>query len=223
MANVIFEPVLNAVAEIAVGRPVVVAERVGSGWEGDLVIAAALATPERVAFMVRHTSGFICTTITDDDAERLRLPPMAYVPEERRFSACSVTVDASSGVSTGISARDRALTMRLLAHPGMSPDELSRPGHMVPVRVHHAGVLHRVGRPEAASDLARLAGLGPAAGFGAVVSERRPTAMADLFELRAFCDRSGLPLVSARDVAAYRMRDANALALSRTVNEPRVS
>ncbi|MGH3450322.1 MAG: 3,4-dihydroxy-2-butanone-4-phosphate synthase [Haloechinothrix sp.] len=223
MANVIFEPVLGAVEEIAVGRPVVIAERVGQGWEGDLVIAAALATPTRVAFMVRHTSGFICTTITDDDAERLRLPPMAYVPGERRFATCTVTVDASSGVSTGISARDRALTLRLLADPGTNHEQLTRPGHMVPVRVHHAGVLHRAGRPEAASDLARLAGVGPAVGFGAIVSERQPTAMADLFELRAFCDRNGFPLVSVRDVAAYRMRDANALSLPRTVSEPRVS
>lgn len=220
MANVIFEPVLSAVEEIAAGRPAVVAERVGPGWEGDLVIAAASATQARVAFMVRHTSGFVCTTITDDDAERLRLPPMAYVPEERRFSACAVTVDASNGVSTGISARDRALTMRLLADPGTSPDELTRPGHMVPVRVDRAGVLHRAGRPEAASDLAQLAGLGSAAGFAAIVSERRPTAMADLFELRAFCDEHGLPLVSARDVVAYRMR---ALAPPRTVDEPRAS
>lgn len=206
MVDTMFEPVRSAVDEIAAGRPVVVAEKGESGWEGDLVFAAATATPERVAFMVRHTSGFICTVITDDYAVRLGLPPMAYVLEEGRCAAFSVTVDARDGVGTGISARDRVRTMRLLADPGTHPDELTRPGHMVPVRVHRDGVLHRACRPEAASDLAQLAGLGPAAALCTLVSEREPTAMAGLRELRAYCDQRALPLVSVDDVVTHRLR-----------------
>lgn len=207
MVNTVFEPVQSAIDEIAAGGPVVVAENVGSRWEGDLIIAAATATPEQVAFMVRHTGGFICTTITDDDAMRLGLPPMVYALEEGRCTAFSVTVDARDGVGTGISARDRARTMRLLANPATHPDELTRPGHMVPVRVHRDGALHRARRPEAASDLAQLAGLGPAAALCTLVSQRAPTAMADLPELRAFCDLRALPLVSVDDVVTHRSRE----------------
>lgn len=207
MANVDFDPVQSAIDEIASGGLAVLADATRSTWEGDLVLAAATATAETVAFMVRHTCGFICTAIPDVDAMRLGLPPMAYVLEEGSFSACTVTVDASEGVGTGISARDRARTMRLLADPGTRAEELSRPGHMVPVRVHQSGVLHRAGRPEAAVDLARLAGLGPAAALCTIVSESEPSGMADLLELRRFCDHRGLPLVSVHDVMVYRMRD----------------
>src|SRR5438105_12678760 len=156
-----FSTIDEAVAAVKAGRPVVVVDDADRENEGDLIFAAELATPELLAFMVRHTSGFICAPLTEADADRLELPPMYHTNQDRRGTAYTVTVDAREGVSTGISAADRAHTIRLLADPATSAAELSRPGHVVPLRARKGGVLRRPGHTEAAVDLAELAGLRP--------------------------------------------------------------
>jgi 3,4-dihydroxy 2-butanone 4-phosphate synthase/GTP cyclohydrolase II len=200
------DTVERAVADIAAGRPVVVIDDEDRENEGDLIFAAALATTELVAFMVRYTSGYICVPITEADADRLDLPPMFRINQDRRGTAYTVTVDAREGVSTGISAADRAHTIRMLADPRTSSADLSRPGHIVPLRARDGGVLRRPGHTEAAVDLARLAGLQPAGVLCEVVSEKDPAGMARADELRVFADEHGLCLISIADLIAHRRR-----------------
>jgi len=158
-----FATIEEAIVEIAAGRAVVVVDDEDRENEGDLIFAAQKATPELVAFMVRHTSGYICAPVLETDADRLELPPMYYTNQDRRGTAYTVTVDAREGITTGISAADRAHTLALLANPATQATDLARPGHVVPLRAKPGGVLRRAGHTEAAVDLARLAGLRPAA------------------------------------------------------------
>jgi 3,4-dihydroxy 2-butanone 4-phosphate synthase/GTP cyclohydrolase II len=200
------DPIHKAVAEIAAGRPVVVVDDEDRENEGDLIFAAELATPELVAFMVRYTSGYICVPITDVDADRLDLPPMVRTNQDKRGTAYTVTVDAREGVSTGISAADRAHTIKLLASPHTTSVDLSRPGHIVPLRAKEGGVLRRPGHTEAAVDLATMAGLRPAGVLCEIVSEKDPSDMARAPELREFADKHGLVMISIADLIAYRKR-----------------
>ena len=200
------DPIHKAIAEIAAGRPVVVVDDEDRENEGDLIFAAELATPELVAFMVRYTSGYICVPITDAVADRLDLPPMVRTNQDKRGTAYTVTVDAREGVSTGISASDRCHTIRLLADPETTSADLSRPGHIVPLRAKEGGVLRRPGHTEAAVDLATLAGLRPAGVLCEIVSEKDPAGMAQSSELRAFADEHGLVMISIADLIAYRRR-----------------
>src|SRR6201992_1667889 len=151
-----FDSVERSIADIAAGRPVVVIDDEDRENEGDLIFAAELATPELVAFMVRYTSGYICVAITEGDADRLDLPPMFRVNQDRRGTAYAVTVDAREGVTTGISARDRAHPTRPLAAAETTSADLARPGHVVPLRAKDGGVLRRPGHTEAAVDLSVL-------------------------------------------------------------------
>ncbi len=196
----------RAIDDLAAGRAVLVIDDEDRENEGDLIFAAQLATPELVAFMVRYTSGYICVPITEGDADRLDLPPMFRVNQDRRGTAYTVTVDAREGITTGISASDRAHTIRLLADPATTSADLSRPGHIVPLRARDGGVLRRPGHTEAAVDLARLAGLAPAGVLCEVVSEKDPSGMARADELRTFADEHGLALISIADLIAYRRR-----------------
>ncbi len=196
----------DAIAAVKAGRAVVVVDDEDRENEGDLIVAAELATPELVAFMVRWTSGYVCVALTEDDADRLDLPPMFRVNQDRHGTAYAVTVDAREGVGTGISAADRAHTVRLLADPATAPTQLSRPGHVVPLRAKDGGVLRRPGHTEAAVDLALLAGLRPAGVLCELVSEEDPTRMARAGELRAFADEHELVMVSIADLIAYRKR-----------------
>ena len=194
----------RAVADIAAGKAVVVVDDEDRENEGDLIFAAELATPELVAFMVRYTSGYVCVPLEEADCDRLDLPPMFHTNQDKRGTAYTVTVDAREGVSTGISASDRARTIRLLASPDTSPVDFSRPGHVVPLRAREGGVLRRTGHTEAAVDLARLAGLRPAGVLCEVVSQQDEGDMARFEELRAFSDEHGLALISIADLVAYR-------------------
>ena len=196
----------RALVDLAAGKAVLVIDDEDRENEGDLIFAAQLATPELVAFMVRYTSGYICVPITEANADRLDLPPMFRVNQDRRGTAYTVTVDAREGISTGISASDRAHTIRLLADPATTSADLSRPGHIVPLRARDGGVLRRPGHTEAAVDLARLAGLAPAGVLCEVVSEKDPSGMARADELRTFADAHGLALISIADLIAYRRR-----------------
>jgi len=199
-----FGTIEQAIADVAAGKAVVVVDDADRENEGDLIFGAEMATPELVAFMVRHTSGFICAPLEDADADRLELPPMFHTNQDARGTAYTVTVDARAGVSTGISAADRAHTIRLLADPATHSTDLSRPGHVVPLRARPGGVLRRTGHTEAAVDLARLAGLRPAGVLCEIVND--DGTMARLADLVPFAREHGLTLVSIADLVAYRRR-----------------
>ena len=197
-----FDDIERAIAAIAAGKAVIVVDDEDRENEGDLIFAAEKATPELVAFMVRYTSGYICAPITEEEADRLDLPPMFRTNQDRRGTAYAVTVDASEGVSTGISAADRARTLRLLSSPDTKPTDLSRPGHVVPLRAKAGGVLRRPGHTEAAIDLSVLAGLRPAGVLCEMVNDdgtmqRRP-------DLEKFAAEHGLELITIADLVAYR-------------------
>jgi 3,4-dihydroxy 2-butanone 4-phosphate synthase/GTP cyclohydrolase II len=194
----------EAIAEIAAGRPVVVIDDEDRENEGDLIFAAELATPELVAFMVRYTSGYICVPMTDQDCDRLDLPPM-YEPNQGRLgTAYTVTVDARVGVSTGISAADRAHTIRLLASLDTGPGDLARPGHVVALRARPGGVLRRPGHTEATVDLVVLAGRRPVGVLCELVNDDGTMMRGP--DLERFCAAHGLTLVTIADLIAYRRR-----------------
>lgn len=195
------DPVEEAIADISIGRPVVVVDDEDRENEGDLIFAASKATPELLAFMIRHTSGVICVPMPGDDLDRLDLPPMVKANECRLGTAFAVSVDARSGVSTGISAADRAHTIRLLADPGTQAHDLARPGHLFPLRAVGGGVLARRGHTEAAVDLVRLAGLPPVGVLCELTLD--DGAMMRLPHCRVFASRHRIKLISIDDLSAY--------------------
>jgi len=197
--------VAGAVRELRAGRPVIVIDDPTREDEADLIFAAAHATSELVSFVVRHTSGFLCAAVTDDDADRLDLPPMHHVNEDRHGTAYAVSVDARRGTGTGISAHDRAATLRLLAATDTVAADLTRPGHVVPLRARHGGVLARRGHTEAAVDLMRIAGLTPVAGLCELVSVVDPIRMAHGREVAEFGRQHGLVLISVDDIVEFRL------------------
>lgn len=192
-----------AVAAIGRGEIVVVLDDEGRENEGDLVLAADAVTPEKIAFFVRHTSGLICAVLSEARADELELPLMVARNTESKRTAFAITVDAVAGTTTGISASDRAATIRRLVDPATRAADLARPGHVHVLRARDGGVLRRAGHTEAAIDLARLAGRTPAGVLAEVVSvdglsmARRP-------ELEVFAARHGLLLVTIADLIAYR-------------------
>jgi 3,4-dihydroxy 2-butanone 4-phosphate synthase/GTP cyclohydrolase II len=201
-----FGTIEQAVADLAAGRPVVVVDDADRENEGDLIFAAEHATAELLAFMVRYTSGYICVPLTEADCDRLELPPMYHVNQDKRGTAYTVSVDAREGVGTGISATDRARTVRLLADAASTAADFTRPGHVVPLRAKEGGVLRRPGHTEAAVDLCRLAGLRPAGVLCEIVSQKDVEGMALLDELEVFTAEHGLTLISIADLIAYRRR-----------------
>ncbi|MBO0787088.1 MAG: bifunctional 3,4-dihydroxy-2-butanone-4-phosphate synthase/GTP cyclohydrolase II, partial [Actinobacteria bacterium] len=198
------DTVAQAIAEVAAGRPVIVVDDASRENEGDIIVAASKITPELMAFMIRHTSGVICAPLTGEALDRLHLPLMTAQNTEHMRTAFTVSVDARDGVTTGISAADRARTARMLADSATEPGELVRPGHIFPLRYAEGGVLHRQGHTEAAVDLARLAGLPPAGVLAEVVHD--DGTMARLPALRAFADARGLTLISIAQLIEYRRR-----------------
>jgi 3,4-dihydroxy 2-butanone 4-phosphate synthase/GTP cyclohydrolase II len=193
------ESALRALAE---GRPVIVVDDEDRENEGDIIFAAEHATRELLAFTIRYSSGVVCVSMDDARADALELPPMTAVNEDRKGTAFTVSVDAREGISTGISAADRAHTIRLLADAHTGAAQLSRPGHVFPLRARPGGVLERPGHTEAAVDLAALAGLTPVGVLVEVVND--DGSMARLPELRVFAARHGLALISIADLIAYR-------------------
>jgi 3,4-dihydroxy 2-butanone 4-phosphate synthase/GTP cyclohydrolase II len=199
-----FDPIESAIAAVAAGGIVVVADDEHRENEGDLIMAADAATPDAIAFFVRYTSGVICAALPGDRCDRLELPlmvPPAANADQFR-TAFTVTVDVAAGTTTGISAADRAATLRALAHVDSTPQMFHRPGHIFPLRARPHGVLERPGHTEAAVDLARLAGRGDAGVLCEVTLD--DGRMARLPELQDFARRHGLPLVSIADLIAYR-------------------
>ena len=201
-----FDSIERAVADIAAGKAVVVVDDEDRENEGDLIFAAEKATPELVAFMVRYTSGYLCVPLVGEDCDRLGLPPMYSTNQDKHGTAYTVTVDAKAGIGTGISASDRAATMRLLADPSTGAGDFTRPGHVVPLRALEGGVLRRPGHTEAAVDLARMADLRPAGVICEIVSQKDEGEMARTDELRVFADEHDLALISIADLIAWRRR-----------------
>jgi 3,4-dihydroxy 2-butanone 4-phosphate synthase / GTP cyclohydrolase II len=196
----------RALADLRAGRAVVVVDDEDRENEGDLIFAAETATPELVSFMVRYTSGYICVALTEAECDRLDLPPMHHTNADSFRTAFTVTVDAKAGITTGISAHDRARTIRLLADPDAGRDDFVRPGHVLPLRAREGGVLRRPGHTEAAVDLARLAGLAPAGALCEIVSQKADGEMARGDELRVFAEEHELTLITIADLIAYRRR-----------------
>jgi 3,4-dihydroxy 2-butanone 4-phosphate synthase/GTP cyclohydrolase II len=192
----------TALLELAAGRPVLVVDDEDRENEGDIIFAAEHATRELLAFTIRYSSGVVCVSMDDERADALELPPMTAVNEDRKGTAFTVSVDAREGVSTGISAADRAHTIRMLSGADTRAADLSRPGHVFPLRARPGGVLERPGHTEAAVDLARLAGLTPVGVLVEVVND--DGTMARLPQLREFAAEHRLALVSIADLIAYR-------------------
>jgi 3,4-dihydroxy 2-butanone 4-phosphate synthase/GTP cyclohydrolase II len=200
-----FGTVEQAIEDIRAGKFVLVADDEDRENEGDLVCAAELITPEKVNFMLA-AKGWICLALTPERCEELELVQMSRGNNEAMKTAFTVTIDASPrfGVTTGISASDRATTIRVAVDPSTTPNDLRRPGHLNPLRARPGGVLQRVGHTEAAVDLARLAGLTPAGVICEVLTEdgsaaRRP-------QLEAFADKHGLTFITVAELVAYRLK-----------------
>lgn len=197
--------VTQALSALREGRPVLVTDAADRENEGDVVLAAHQATERWIAWTVRHTSGLLCAPMAPDRAAQLWLTPMVERNEDPRGTAYTVTVDAKTGVSTGISAADRARTLRLLADPSARATDFTRPGHILPLRSRPGGVLERPGHTEASVDLCRLAGLPPVAAIAELVDDdgsmlRAPGA-------QALAHRFGLPTLAIAELISYRQRN----------------
>jgi 3,4-dihydroxy 2-butanone 4-phosphate synthase/GTP cyclohydrolase II len=198
-----FADIEKAVAAIGRGEMVVVVDDEDRENEGDLIMAAEAATPEKIAFFLQHTSGLICTPMTPERLDELDLPLMVTTNTESHRTAFTVSVDYRHGTSTGISAFDRAATIQALIDPSTRPGDLARPGHIFPLRYTPGGVLKRAGHTEAAVDLARMAGMYPAGVLCEIVDHKK-TDMARLPELMEFAEEHGLLIISIAELIRYR-------------------
>lgn len=191
----------EAIAAIAAGRPVIVADDEDRENEGDIILSAELATQEWIAWTVRWSSGLLCAPMTNAIADQLDLPMMVERNEDVRGTAYTVTVDAAEGVTTGISAHDRATTLRALANPDAKPTDVRRPGHVLPLRAVDGGVRHRAGHTEASVELMRLAGLREVAVIGEVVADT-----GDMMRLPALLElgkTEGVPVITIEQLIKY--------------------
>ena len=195
------DPIEDAISAMAAGRPVLVVDNEDRENEGDIIFAAEHATPALMGWTVRYSSGVICVPLDAERADALALPPMVAINEDAKGTAYTVSCDAAVGVSTGISATDRALTARILADPQSQPNSLTRPGHVFPLRAVKGGVRERPGHTEAAVDLCRLAGLEPVGVIAELVYDNGE--MMRLDGLRGFAIEHGCPLISIADLVAY--------------------
>jgi 3,4-dihydroxy 2-butanone 4-phosphate synthase/GTP cyclohydrolase II len=198
------DTVASALAELDAGRMVLVVDDEDRENEGDLICAAETATPEALAFMIRHTTGLVCVALPDEWADALDLPLMVAHGDDPNGTAFTVTVDLKGATTTGVSAADRAATIRALADPDTRPGDLSRPGHILPLRARPGGVLERRGHTEAASDLCRLAGLAPIGVLCEITNDDGTMARGP--ELRRFADEHELVTISVADLVDHRRR-----------------
>jgi len=191
----------DALEALAEGRPLLVVDDADRENEGDVIIAASLASPEVLAWMVRVTSGYLCAPMPAELADRLDLPPMVAVNQDPRATSYTVSVDAASGITTGISAADRARTLNVLANPGSVPADLIRPGHILPLRAVPGGVRERAGHTEAAVELMQLAGLPPVGAIGELVND--DGTMMRLPEILELGEATGYPVITIADLIAH--------------------
>ncbi|MEZ0263649.1 MAG: 3,4-dihydroxy-2-butanone-4-phosphate synthase, partial [Phycisphaerae bacterium] len=201
-----FAPIPEILEELKAGRPIVLVDDEDRENEGDVVYAAQHTTPEAINFMLKEARGLICVALTNDQCDRLRLHPQTHINTAQLGTAFTVTVDAHPrfGVSTGVSAKDRAMTIQVAIADDAQPQDLLRPGHINPLRARDGGVLVRAGQTEGGVDLARLAGLKPAAVICEIMREdgemaRRP-------ELEAFCVKHKLKMCTVADLISFRLK-----------------
>ncbi len=199
-----FATIPQALEELRLGRMIIVMDDADRENEGDLVQAAECVTPEDMAFMIRHTGGVVCLSLSNDIADQLQLPPMVSNNTSKRATPFTITIDAAEGISTGISAEDRAQTVRAAINPTAVPTDLAAPGHIFPLRAQNGGVLVRAGHTEAAVDLCRLAGLRS----GAIISElmHENGKVMRLPEIETFASEHHLLCITIADLIAYRRR-----------------
>jgi 3,4-dihydroxy 2-butanone 4-phosphate synthase / GTP cyclohydrolase II len=200
----VFASVEQALDEIRAGRMVIVVDDADRENEGDLIIAAEKITPESLAFMVRHTSGVVCMPVVGERLDELAIPMMVTDSTDTQRTAFTVSIDVNKGTTTGISAADRAATIRAVIDPGTKAADLQRPGHIFPLRYREGGVLKRAGHTEASVDLARLAGLYPAGVLSEIVND--DGTMARLPDLVRFAREHGLLILSIAQLIEYRRR-----------------
>ncbi len=192
------------IADLRAGKPVIVVDDEDRENEGDMLLAAEFATAEQLAFMIRHTGGIVCLSMPDDLANHLNLPPMVEQNTSRRKTAFTVSIEAAEGITTGISAADRAHTIRQAAREGVGPTDFNKPGHVFPLRARQGGVLRRAGHTEAGVDLCQLAGLKPVAAISEVMHD--DGSMMRLPALLEFAREHGLRVGTIADLIAYRLR-----------------
>ncbi|PVG04889.1 hypothetical protein CPB86DRAFT_868755 [Serendipita vermifera] len=200
----VFDSVEDALAAFKRGEFIVVMDDQNRENEGDLICAASTITTEKMAWFIKHTSGYICISLPGDRLEELELPLMVPNNEEKHKTAYTLTVDYKHGTSTGISAHDRALTARKLADPASAPSDFNRPGHLCPLRAREGGVLTRRGHTEAGVDLCRLTSLPPAALLCELVNDDEQGSMARRDDCRKFADRWGLKMINIEQLVEFR-------------------
>jgi 3,4-dihydroxy 2-butanone 4-phosphate synthase/GTP cyclohydrolase II len=218
MSSLTFHPISEVIAEIAAGKLVIVADDPNRENEADLIGAASLCTAEMVNFMAIHGRGLICAPISAERAEELDLPQMTRRNHEGMKTAFTVSVDAAKGITTGISAADRALTIRLLADPAAHADDFVKPGHIFPLQAMPGGVLRRAGHTEAAIDLATLAGLPPIGAICEIMGE--DGTMARVGELGDYQEKHGLKACTIAQLIEYRRRSEKFVKRDQTILMP---
>ena len=213
-----FSPIEEIIADVAAGRTVIVADDPDRENEADLIAAASLCSSETISFMAVHGRGLICAPITEERADELDLPPMTRRNREIQRTAFTVSVDAATGISTGISAPDRARCVRLLADPSAGPDDFVQPGHVFPLQARPGGVLRRAGHTEAAVDLARLAGQPPAGVICEIMND--DGSMARVGELGTFQNKHGLKACTIAQLIEWRRRSEKLVVREETIKLP---
>ncbi|HAJ01660.1 MAG TPA: 3,4-dihydroxy-2-butanone-4-phosphate synthase, partial [Brevundimonas sp.] len=197
-------PIEDIIEDARNGRPYILVDAEDRENEGDVIIPAQFATPDQINFMAKHARGLICLAITADRARQLRLPPMAAENRESMGTAFTVSIEAKEGVTTGISAADRARTVQIAVDPNRGADDLVSPGHVFPLVARDGGVLVRTGHTEAAVDISRMAGLTPAGVICEIMND--DGTMARMPDLVAFSQLHGIKIGTIADLIAYRRR-----------------
>ncbi|CAB4574331.1 unannotated protein [freshwater metagenome] len=203
--TITFDSIDGAIEDFKKGKPVVVVDDEDRENEGDLIIAGSLITTESMNFIIRNTSGVVCVPMESEDLDRLNLPPMTLVNEDKKGTAFSVSVDASVGITTGISAEDRATTVKVLADRNSKPNDVRKPGHVFPLRAAQGGVLRRAGHTEAGVDLAKLAGLNPVAVICELTEE--DGSIRKYESSYRFAKENSLKFISIADLISYRRKN----------------
>lgn len=216
--DIVFDSIPDAIADIKAGKPVIVADDEDRENEGDIIMAAEVATPETVNFFAKHGRGLICVPVPEETVERLKLHPMVDHNTALHGTRFTVSVDAVRGTTTGISAADRAVTIRALADEASTAEDFARPGHIFPLQVQRGGVLRRAGHTEATSDLARLAGFSPVGVLCEIMDE--DGTMARVPRLHEIARKHDLKLITVRDLIEYRRRTEKLVQQITTVDLP---
>ena len=203
-----FATVPEAIEAFAAGKIIVIVDDEDRENEGDLTLAAEFVTPEAINFMARYGRGLICLTLTEERADHLKLRPMSHVNTSQFGTAFTESIEAREGVTTGISAADRAHTIRVAISRTSTYKDIAKPGHVFPLRARKGGVLVRPGQTEASVDLARLAGLTPAGVICEIMND--DGSMARLRDLRHFCIKHGLKMITVAELALYRLESESA-------------